>query len=357
MQRVAWRFSLFVVVSLPCSVSAQPVPLPRDTLPAKLALDTLPDGLHAKRDIPQANPLTEAKVQLGRKLFFDPILSADHTVSCASCHQPEYGFAGNSPVSTGVGGKKGKRNAPTLLNRAFGTAFFWDGREATLEAQALHPIASAQEMGSSVIQAIQRLQAHKEYPAQFQAAFPDGVTSANLAKALASFERVLVVGNSRVDQFRAGDLRALNDKERHGFWLYESRGRCWRCHGGPNFTDEGFHNTGVSWAKTPLDLGRYEHTMKEADRGKFKTPTLRGLLTTAPYMHDGSMATLPELVEFYNQGGRKNPYLDSALGPLDLSKEEVADLVAFLKALSDPLAIGTNQPGTETLRKKYNSEK
>jgi cytochrome c peroxidase len=138
-----------------------------------------------------------------------------------------------------------------------------------------------------------------------------------------------------VDRFRAGELQALNESERHGLWLYESRGRCWRCHTGPNFTDEDFHNTGVSWGKTPIDLGRYAVTKKDADRGRFKTPTLRGLTATAPYTHDGSLTTLEEVVEFYNRGGQKNPYVDSALGPLGLSKGDVTDVVAFLKALSD----------------------
>jgi cytochrome c peroxidase len=310
-------------------------PLPKDSLPAHLALDTIPDGLDAKRPIPKDNPLTEAKVRLGRKLFFDPILSADATVACASCHQPEHGFAGPGRFAVGARSQIGSRNAPTLLNRAYGTAFFWDGRETTLEGQALHPIASPTEMGSSVAQAVERLQAHREYPALFREAFSEGVTAGNLAKALASFERVLLTGNSRVDRFRAGDLQALNASERHGLWLYESRGRCWRCHTGPNFTDEDFHNTGVSWGKTPADLGRYTVTKKDPDRGRFKTPTLRGLALTAPYMHDGSLATLEEVVEFYSRGGQKNVYLDPAIGPLELSKTDVADLVAFLKALSD----------------------
>ena len=181
-----------------------------------------------------------------------------------------------------------------------------------------------------------RLQENKQYVAQFQAAFSDGVTSANLARALASFERVLLTGSTRIDRFRAGEVQALNENERHGLWLYESRGRCWRCHSGPNFTDEDFHNTGVSWGKTPADTGRHEVTGHEADRGRFKTPSLRGLTATAPYMHDGSMATLTDVVEFYSRGGVNNPNLDPALAPLGLSKADARDLVAFLKALSNP---------------------
>jgi cytochrome c peroxidase len=335
MRRVAGLCPLFLLAGLVISNAAEPVPLPKDTLAAKLSLDAIPLGLDGNRPVPRDNPLTEAKVRLGRRLFFDPILSADGTVACASCHQPAHGFAGPSRVAVGIGGRQTTRNAPSLLNRAYGTAFFWDGRDPSLEAQALRPIENPHEMGTSVAEAVKRLTAHKDYPALFRAAFPDGVTADNLARALASFERVLLTGDSRVDRFRAGDVAALSDRERHGLWLFESRGRCWRCHAGRNFTDEQFHNTGVSWGKEPLDLGRFAHTKQEADRGRFKTPTLRGLALTAPYMHDGSLATLEDVVQFYNRGGGKNPCLDTALEPLGLSQDEANDLVAFLKALSD----------------------
>jgi cytochrome c peroxidase len=315
-------------------VATRGLSLPKDTLPAELSFTDIPLGLDANRPVPKDNPLTDAKVKLGRKLFFDPILSADGAVSCASCHDPSHGFAGRSRFGTGIGGKKTSRNVPSLFNRAFGTAFFWDGREASLEAQALRPIDNPEEMGGTVATAVKRLQAHSDYPRLFENAFAEEITSSNLAKAIASFERVLLLGNSRVDRFRAGEVRALNDNERHGLWLFESRGRCWRCHSGPNFSDEAFHNTGVSWNKEPIDWGRYAITKQDADRGRFKTPTLRGLTDTAPYMHDGSMKTLKEVVEFYNQGGGKNPNLDETIVPLGLSKTDVTDLVAFLKALS-----------------------
>ncbi len=158
------------------------------------------------------------------------------------------------------------------------------------------------------------------------------MTAANLGRALASFERVLLRGDSAIDRFRRkGDTRAMTVRERQGLWLYESKGRCWRCHAGANFTDEAYHNTGVGWGKA--DLGRFAVTKKEADRGRFKTPTLRGVSLTGPYMHDGSLATLEDVVEFYNRGGGANPNLDPVLAPLNLSKDEVRDLVAFLKAL------------------------
>jgi cytochrome c peroxidase len=331
------RLGLFcagLLVVAAAGEGAKPPPLPKDTLPVRLALDAVPLGLERERTIPPDNPLTEAKVQLGRRLFFDPILSADGTVACASCHRPEHGFASPDPVPAGVRGKRGRRNAPSLLNRAYAKTLFWDGRETALEAQALKPIEDPHEMGARVADVVRRLQNHPDYPALFQAAFPDGVTADNLARAIASFERVLLTGNSKIDRFRAGEVSVLNEVERHGLWLFESRGQCWRCHSGRNFTDEQFHNTGVSWGREPLDLGRSEVTRRDEDRGRFKTPSLRGVALTPPYMHDGSLATLEEVVAFYNRGGGKNPHLDPAMAPLGLSKDEEASLVAFLKALS-----------------------
>jgi cytochrome c peroxidase len=302
-------------------------------LPARLDLDEVPLGL-PPRSVPADNPLTAARVRLGRALFFDPILSADGTVACASCHRPERGFSSGEARPRGVGGRRGPRRAPTLFNRAYGTAFFWDGRAATLEEQALRPIEDPDEMGAKLADVLRRLRADPAYPGRFAAAFPDGVTAANLGRALAGFERVLLRGGSRVDRFRRlGEAAALTPPERHGLWLYESKGLCWRCHAGANFTDEQYHNTGVSWGQAPPDLGRFAVTRREADRGKFKTPTLRGVALTAPYMHDGSIGTLQEVVEFYNRGGGANPNRDPALRPLGLSPEEVRALVAFLKAL------------------------
>ncbi|HEX3151745.1 MAG TPA: cytochrome c peroxidase [Gemmataceae bacterium] len=308
-----------------------PAPIPADTLPKNIAIDDVPLGL-GKRPQSTDNPLTADRVALGRQLFFDPILSHDKTVACATCHRPDHGFASPEARPRGIGGKEGTRRAPSLLNRAFGNAFFWDGRAKTLEEQALEPIANPVEMGSTVADAIKRLQADVAYTKRFAAVFDDGITPANLGKALASFERTLLRGDSPIDKFRErGNREAMTDAERHGLWLYESKGQCWQCHSGKNFSDESFHNTGVSWGSA--DLGRHAVTKADADRGKYKTPTLRGVKLTAPYMHDGSFKTLEEVVEFYNKGGGANPHLDAVIRPLELSKEELADLVAFLKAL------------------------
>jgi cytochrome c peroxidase len=321
------------LVALPLALllAAEPPALPKDTLPETLPLDTLPLGL-GDRQVPKDNPLTAKRVALGRKLFFDPVLSADNTVACASCHRPELGFAGEGAKAKGIGGKEGPRRAPTLLNRGLGTAFFWDGRARSLEEQALEPIENPLELGSKVSDAVAKLKADAGYAKQFADAFDDGVSAGNLAKALAGFERTLVRGDSPVDRFRLkGDQKAMTATERHGFWLYESKASCWKCHGGSNFTDDGFHNTGVSWGDS--DLGRHAVTKKDADRGRFKTPTLRGVKLRPPYMHDGSLGTLEEVVEFYNRGGGKNPHLDPEMKPLDLDENDRKALVAFLKSL------------------------
>jgi cytochrome c peroxidase len=322
------RYLILLVLALAAiALGADPM-VPADTLPPDLVVDKVPDGL-GPRSVPKDSPLTAARVALGRKLFFDPILSADNTVACASCHKPEQGFSEGKP--RGVRGQELARRAPSLFNRAYGSAFFWDGRAATLEEQALQPIANPQELGSSVEAAIKKLQASDDYTKKFKVAFDDGVTPANLGKALASFERVLLRGDTKVDHFRRGEHDIMSAEERHGMWLFESRGRCWKCHTGLNFSDESYHNTGVSWGKD--DLGRHAITKADGDRGKFKTPSLRGVSLTAPYMHDGSLKTLEEVLEFYNRGGNKNAHLDVAVQPLNLTKDELADLLAFLKTL------------------------
>lgn len=313
--------------------STAPPPLPRDTLAADLPVDAVPLGLSAIPSPPDDNRTTPERVRLGRKLFFDPRLSADGTVACASCHDPDRAFASAAPRAVGIKGHTSNRNAPSLLNRAYGKSFFWDGRSKSLEEQALEPIVNPLEMGSSLSDVVARLDADVEYRAAFDAAYPGGVTAENVGRALAAFERVLLSGNSRVDRFQAGDFGALGESERIGLWLFESRGQCWRCHRGPNYTDEKFHNTGVAALQAEADAGRRAATRDEADRGRFKTPSLRDVSRTAPYMHDGSLGTLREVVEYYNRGAGKSRGLDPAIKPLGLSSEEIEHLVEFLKAL------------------------
>ena len=313
---------------------------PIDTLPAKIDIARLPLGLEGEREIPKDNPLNDKGVQLGRKLFFDPLLSANGKVSCATCHRPDHGFASPEPRSIGIEGRIGRRNAPSLLNRAFSKSLFWDGRMESLEQQSLKPIEDHNEMGSSMDDVLRKLQTDENYRKAFGALYSDGVTAGNLGKALASFERTLLLGDTSIDRFRSSEVAELSAEERHGLWLFESKGKCWQCHSGHNFTDEAFHNTGVSWAVEPLDLGRFEHTKKEKDKGRFKTPTLRGVGLTAPYMHDGSLKTLEDVLEFYSKGGKSNPYLDKKMEPLNFSKQEIADMTAFLNALSKPVPNG-----------------
>ncbi len=311
-----------------------PPPLPKDTLPKELDL-AIPRGLPEERKDPAENPTTAEKAALGRRLFFEPRLSQDGTVACATCHQPDHGFAGKEPRAIGIRGQVGRRNAPSLFNRTLGAAHFWDGRAATLEEQALKPIEDPLEMGHSVAAVLAFLQKDESYASAFAKAFKDGVTKANLARALAAFERSLHFADSVYDAFIAADVAQINAEAKHGLWLFESKAGCWRCHSGPNFSDEQYRNTGVGWGQEPKDLGRYEVTKKEGDQGRFKTPTLRGAALTPPYMHDGSLATLEDVVKFYSRGGNANPHLDPALKPLDLSGEEEKNLVAFLKALSE----------------------
>jgi len=221
-----------------------------------------------------------------------------------------------------------------LFNRGFAPRQMWDGRAATLEEQALIPIANPVEMALPIDEALERLRADASYSRAFEANYEGGVTRENLARALAAFVRRLTYADSAVDRFRLGETNWLTRRERTGMWLFESRGRCWRCHSGPNLSDEALHNTGVGVRDGAPEPGRAEITNDEADLGQFKTATLRGLAFTAPYMHDGSLATLEDVVRFYERGGGTNPALDPILEPFELNDEERASLVAFLGALS-----------------------
>lgn len=317
-----------------CLVLSSPRPagdLPEDTLPAELPAQP-PAGFELLEYV--APEATTAQVALGRALFFDPVLSSDRSVSCATCHRPDAGFADPRPLSLGVRGQRTARHAPTLLNRALGSSFMWDGSAASLEEQVLQPIENPVEMDLPLDEALARLAADEAYAGRFEAAYGTGPTREALAHALAAFLRRLWHGDSPVDRFRAGERSALSRAEVAGFWLYESRGACWKCHSGANFTDEAFHNTGVGALDGRPEPGRAAVTGVDADRGAFKTPTLRGLAATGPYMHDGSLASLRDVVEFYRDGGRANSHLSTLMGPLELSDEDVDNLVAFLEALS-----------------------
>ena len=287
-----------------------------------LAVLAIPLGLDLYLPVPEDNPLTPERIQLGRELFFDTRLSRDGSLSCSSCHNPEHAFSDGRPLAVGVFGRTGRRNAPALINRGYGRAFFWDGRTQTLEEQVLKPIEDPNEMGLSLGEASSRA----------------GLTVDDIS-ALASYVRSILSGDSPFDRYVNGDSRSLSPEARAGLEVFRGKGNCTACHVGPTFTDESFHNTGVAWRGLDqsamfADDGRAAISRSPGDRGAFKTPTLREVARSAPYMHDGSISTLDEVVDFYDQGGRVNPFLDPEVRPLRLNELEKHALVAFLRSLS-----------------------
>jgi cytochrome c peroxidase len=298
----------------------------------------LPLGLQAGAAyVPDKNPLAQKTIDLGHQLYFDTRLSKDGTVACATCHAPEKGFSDGQKTSTGVGHQFGSRNAPTVMNRLFSKEQFWDGRAADLEDQALGPVQNPIEMGNTLEGMIDNLKGIQAYAPVFAAAFgtPE-ITSERVAMAIASYERTVLAGNAPYDRYQAGDKKAMSDSAARGMAIFNDagRGNCVTCHAGFNFTDESYHNLGVGMDQQNPDWGRFGVTKFEADRGAFKTPTLRNVTQSAPYMHDGSEATLQEVVKFYDQGGRANKWLSKEIKPLHLSDQDKADLVAFLEALT-----------------------
>lgn len=283
---------------------------------------------------PADNPQTDAKVRLGQQLYFDPRLSADGTVSCASCHDPKAGWADPRRFSVGVGGATGGRNAPTVLNTGYNPIQFWDGRAPTLEAQAVGPIQNPVEMKMTMAACIACIEGIPGYVAQFKDVFGTGPTEQTIGKAIAAFERTVVSKDSPFDRYMAGDKKAMSASAVRGMKVFNGRGHCSPCHSGPNFTDNKFHNLGVGMSAAKPDVGRYAETHNMRDYGAFKTPTLRSVALTAPYMHDGSVATLEEVIEVYDRGGEPNPHLDPLMVPLRLTRGEKQDLVEFLKALT-----------------------
>jgi len=337
---------------------------PGDLIEISVPADVLPP------EIPEDNPPTRAKVDLGQKLYFDARLSTDGTIACASCHDPRNGFADGRGKATsgGVGGALGTRNAPTVLNAAFLSSQFWDGRAATLEEQAVQPLMNPIEHGfRDEASVLARLRELPDYGPPFEAAFGSSeITLARVGQAVASFERTLISLRAPIDRFLAGDRKALSSSAQRGWELYNAKARCNTCHGHigafPLFTDDDFHNIGVGVqsidfeavarkaqsqvaAGESLDalalsgaqsseLGRFLVTREPRHMGAFKTPQLRNVALTAPYMHDGSEATLRDVIEYYDRGGNKNAYLDGGMRPLGLTDQEKKDLVELMKAFT-----------------------
>jgi len=297
----------------------------------------LPLGLQAGAAyVPDANPLTADKVALGRLLYFDTRLSNDRTLSCASCHNPYHGFADPARTSKGLTGKLGARNSPTVINRLFSKEQFWDGRAEDLEAQAKGPLVNPVEMQmASLDEVVARVKGVKGYAPLFTKAFGDArVDIDRVAQAIASYERTVVSGDSPYDRYTAGDASAISASAVRGLALFNGKANCKVCHTGFNFTDESYHNLGVGMTAAKPDVGRSDISKAESERGAFKTPTLRNVTLTAPYMHDGSEATLRSTIEFYNRGGVKNPTLSKEIKPLGLTAGEIDDVVAFLETLT-----------------------
>jgi cytochrome c peroxidase len=300
------------------------------SLAADGGVPPIPAGLKPL-NIPADNPLTPEKIELGKQLYFDPRLSCDETVSCASCHDPKKGWSNGEAVATGVRSQKGGRSAPTIINSAYFDLQFWDGRANRLEGQALGPIANPIEMDHPIEACVTKLNEIKGYRDQFRKVFNSDVTPENIAKAIAAFERTVLSGNAPYDQFKAGNKTALSEAAEKGRKVFFGKGHCSACHVGANFSDASFHNIGVGFDKEKPDLGRFEVTKVEGDKGAFKTPTLREIARTAPYMHDGRFNTLEEVVDYYDKGCHPNPQLDEEIFPLKLTPAEKADLVTFLK--------------------------
>ena len=285
--------------------------------------------------IPATNLNYKAKVDLGKQLYFDGRLSKNNAISCAFCHNPFTGFADPRQTSIGVGGGIGGRQAPTVYNTGFIPLQFWDGRAGSLEEQAIGPIVNPVEMAETYENVVKKLGKIKGYQQQFRAVFGTDVNLQGIAEAIAAYERTVVSTNSAFDKYVLGDTKAMDESAVRGLALFKGKARCILCHNGPNFTDNQFHNLGVPQAG-PMkeDMGRFYVTRQKRDKGAFKTQTLRSITETAPYMHDGIFKTLEEVVDFLDQGGGQNPNLSPMVKPLGLSKDEKADLIVFLKALT-----------------------
>jgi cytochrome c peroxidase len=281
--------------------------------------------------VPADNPSTDAKISLGRQLYFDPRLSSDDSVSCASCHDPQKGWSNNEAVATGIRGQKGGRSAPTIINAGYVDFQFWDGRAWKLEGQALGPIQNPIEMDMKLEDLVVKLNKIPGYRQQFQAVFGSEATPDGIAKAIAAFERTVVSGDAPYDRHKLGVKGALSESAERGMKVFFNTAQCSACHSGANFTDGAFHNIGIGMEKSDPDPGRFAQTKMPGDRGAFKTPTLREIARTAPYMHDGRFQTLEEVVDYYDKGGFPNPTLDEEIFPLKLTAQQKADLVTFLK--------------------------
>lgn len=289
---------------------------------------------------PEDNPYTQEKAELGRLLYFDKRLSADGTVSCATCHNTPCGYGDCRTLAIGIDGRKGTRHSPTIINSAYLKHLFWDGRVNSLEEQCKGPVANPNEMSDVADvheahqQCAERVAAIPGYCVLFKKVFgKDTITMEDIAKAIATFERSILSGNSPFDRYMAGDKTAMSEEQIQGFTIFKKVG-CLNCHRGYNFADDRFTNIGIGMDAANPDLGRYMVTKEERDWGAFKIPTIRDAEKNSPYMHDGSLKTLEDVVDYYDKGGIPNKNLHPLIKPLHLSTEDKQALVSFMKALN-----------------------
>jgi cytochrome c peroxidase len=289
---------------------------------------------------PANNQETKERAELGKMLFFDPRLSSQRNLSCASCHNPLFGWADGLPTAKGFKGKVLGRASPTVINSGYTTIQMWDGRRASLEDQAMGPMESQDEMAMNLDSLFTWLAGNPVYKAAFDKAYPgEAIGKESTSKAIAAYERTLISDNSPFDRWVRGDKKAMSADQIRGFRLFADpgKGNCAACHQAPNFTDGGFHNVGLaSYGLTNPDVGRFAIKPIASLKGAFKTPTLRDIALSAPYFHDGSAQTLMEVVEHYNKGGVTKADLAPEMKPLNLSQDEMRDIVAFMEALTTP---------------------
>lgn len=286
-----------------------------------------------KMEIPADNPLTPEKIAFGKKLFEEKKLSGDNTLACISCHNPKHAFSDSVQFSLGVNGQLGERNSTPIFNVGYHPAFFRDGGALTLELQVVAPIENPLEMNANIAEVCEKLDLDPEYHELAMEVFGTGFTPNVLSKSLASYLRTLISGNSRYDQYVQGDKSALTDLEKEGFDLYDGKAGCFKCHDGFDFTDYTYQNVGLY--KEYSDLGRMKLTGDSLDMGMFLVPSLRNLSYTAPYMHDGSLETLEEVIDLYDEGGKGHWNQDFRIFPLELTEHEKTALKAFLLTLND----------------------
>jgi cytochrome c peroxidase len=345
--RLPFRAVLFPVLTVlgvtAAAAGQMQKPLPAATPPPGLtiavldSLKRLPGGLSAlpAPPIPRDNPQTRAKIELGRLLFFDKRLSRDRSTSCATCHDPDKAYSDGRARAVGIGHAILSRRAPSLLNGAYNSSQFWDGRARSLEEQALAPMLSAKEMGMADPKALlARLQGVPEYSRRFSSVFGRAVNLLDIERAIAAFERTLVTPGAAFDRYAEGDKQALTDQQKRGLILYIGKASCSQCHSGPNFTDNKFHSLGLLPGQSDDDdPGHFAVTKNPADLHAFKTPSLRDATDESRFMHNGAIATLADVIEFYNQGGGRGTK-SSLLFKLDLTADEKDDLLAFLHSLA-----------------------